>query len=641
MTFPPEVASFMALADKDHPPPAGLSLDGGSSAAAAEVFGSASGSAGGLVASWAGHERSQSPIIEQDELGPHLDTQRLSQDTVTSRPTASPVGGGVRESIESSFVSPTALSDTTAVPQLQSQSQPEHVQFTPAMLPWTTLTIPSTSVFPDKNKHELLAFIIAVKITSPALSWTVGKTLSAFNELDSNAQKYTNMSKKEWRKVVGPLPDGKAWKDLAPGKIDQRKMQCETFLQKMLTVGMNDKGNDELHRFLTTDVIQRKTDHIKEGYLTKRGQKFGGWKTRYFVLDQSVMKYYETRGGALMGSIQIKGAQVGSQVPSRRNDRSTSDDEVYKYAILIKDGRDNHILCASTIAERDHWIEALVAATEAPAPSPPTSSSDKPPMAAGLGHQRRRSAIRAKASKDVIVTSAQPMSQLADANAKFISGAPLPSMINKMENDRQHPPGGGNNSTLHLVHLPPPSDQHHSDAATPKPIKRQSALPGRQSFSPAYLSKLSSDGLSVVPGYNLDRERKAKSGRFWGFGKAPERGALRPVFGVPLADSIAIASVASLPAIVFRCIEYLEAKRAEQEEGIYRLSGSSTVIKGLKERFNHEGDVNLLQLDERWDPHAIAGLLKTYLRELPTPLLTRELHMRFLAVIGENENTTT
>jgi RalA-binding protein 1 len=37
---------------------------------------------------------------------------------------------------------------------------------------------------------------------------------------------------------------------------------------------------------------------------------------------------------------------------------------------------------------------------------------------------------------------------------------------------------------------------------------------------------------------------------------------------------------------VFRSIQYLEAKKADQEEGIYRLSGSSAVIKNLKDRFN-------------------------------------------------------
>lgn len=47
--------------------------------------------------------------------------------------------------------------------------------------------------------------------------------------------------------------------------------------------------------------------------------------------------------------------------------------------------------------------------------------------------------------------------------------------------------------------------------------------------------------------------------------------------------------------------------------------------------------MDLLATDEYWDPHAIAGLLKTFLRELPASILTRDLHLRFLAVIGKSE----
>ncbi|KAI0665388.1 Rho GTPase activation protein, partial [Trametes maxima] len=84
------------------------------------------------------------------------------------------------------------------------------------------------------------------------------------------------------------------------------------------------------------------------------------------------------------------------------------------------------------------------------------------------------------------------------------------------------------------------------------------------------------------------------------------------VFGVSLEEYLDVVQIAGLPAIVFRCIQYLEAKKAEQEEGIYRLSGSSAY----------------------WDPHTIAGLLKTFLRELPASILTRDLRLRFLSVIG-------
>jgi len=87
-----------------------------------------------------------------------------------------------------------------------------------------------------------------------------------------------------------------------------------------------------------------------------------------------------------------------------------------------------------------------------------------------------------------------------------------------------------------------------------------------------------------------------------------------------------------LPAVVYRCIEYLDAKNAAGEEGIFRLSGSNVVIKQLRERFNTEGDVNLVTDDQYYDIHAVASLLKLYLRELPTTILTRELHLEFLAV---------
>lgn len=102
----------------------------------------------------------------------------------------------------------------------------------------------------------------------------------------------------------------------------------------------------------------------------------------------------------------------------------------------------------------------------------------------------------------------------------------------------------------------------------------------------------------------------------------------RPVFGVPLKEAVAISRIRpglELPAVVYRCVEYLEAKvrddsfnvpcivlttvlqNAEQEEGIFRLNGSANVIRQLKERFNAEGDVPLLSSNEYYDPHAVAG----------------------------------
>ncbi|KAI8146842.1 hypothetical protein BJV82DRAFT_600076 [Fennellomyces sp. T-0311] len=112
--------------------------------------------------------------------------------------------------------------------------------------------------------------------------------------------------------------------------------------------------------------------------------------------------------------------------------------------------------------------------------------------------------------------------------------------------------------------------------------------------------------------------------------------AAKAVFGVPLEEAVRTSRVSDnyeLPAIVYRCIEYLDAKNAVMEEGLYRLSGSNMVIQRLKQKFNQEGDVNLLASKEEYDVHAIAGLLKMWLRELPTTVLTREHRSDFMHVI--------
>ncbi|CAO3611151.1 unnamed protein product [Cunninghamella blakesleeana] len=113
----------------------------------------------------------------------------------------------------------------------------------------------------------------------------------------------------------------------------------------------------------------------------------------------------------------------------------------------------------------------------------------------------------------------------------------------------------------------------------------------------------------------------------------------KQVFGVTLEEAVRVSRISKnyhLPAVVFRCIEYLDAKNAVLEEGLYRLSGSNTTIQNLKKRFDQEGDIPLLNSKEEYDVHAIAGLLKMWLRELPVSVLTRELWPEFIKVIGND-----
>lgn len=111
------------------------------------------------------------------------------------------------------------------------------------------------------------------------------------------------------------------------------------------------------------------------------------------------------------------------------------------------------------------------------------------------------------------------------------------------------------------------------------------------------------------------------------------------IFGVPLEAAVRVSRISEryqLPAIVYRCIAFLEEKDAVNEEGIYRMSGSSVQISHLRQQFCEYGDVDLL--DKRYadvDVHVVAGLLKAWLRELPINVLTNELLSDFMMICGK------
>ncbi|KAG8429036.1 hypothetical protein GDO86_018461, partial [Hymenochirus boettgeri] len=78
---------------------------------------------------------------------------------------------------------------------------------------------------------------------------------------------------------------------------------------------------------------------------------------------------------------------------------------------------------------------------------------------------------------------------------------------------------------------------------------------------------------------------------------------------------------------IFMCIE----KRGLEIQGILRISGSQTRIKNLQQRLEKGFYDGLFCWDEV-HPHDASGLLKLFLRELPTPLLTTQYLPAFTAV---------
>ncbi|KAL0094008.1 hypothetical protein F4703DRAFT_1768648 [Phycomyces blakesleeanus] len=629
-----------------------------------------------------------------------------------------------------------------------------------------SVKVVGSSIKTNEKGKEAVYFIIAV-IKTPDFSsstseelWRVEKQHSDIVTLDSQLKLQVRSAAQR----IGKLPDKALFSTHAPNKVDQRKIAIEKYLQNAINVSVDD--SNWLCEFLSTNVVtdQRHPSHPlghKYGYLTKRGKNFGGWKTRYFSLEGPELHYYDGKDGPLLGTIRLYSAQIGRQTsaPQTGTD-SSSDNRSFRHAFLILEpkktapnGVNRHVLCASSDAERDQWVEALAQ------------------------YVNRQNA--SSEEENIKRNNNQKASKKGDKARKARSSDTVPTVPTNTKKT-SYLPRSSSDTTLYPSESLSPSDATSSNTLTSIREKDIQALRDRSSadhvlfgqrqqfskrnsisFPPRegtdelfrssdYLSQISTtfDGNNPRPFYRSGTtdssvEQDAKKAKqminrrtFWGkkifssssnevlqtdiFGTAaPDsasslgsasvttattmaatltapaaitspstssstansntnqsgglRGLLsrsssetaeramadnkmsstemfgkpsRPVFGVPLEEAVRISRISEkyeLPAIVYRCIEYLEAKDAFEEEGIYRLSGSAVKIKSLKDQFNQEGDINLLESEEYHDLHAVAGLLKMWLRELPGNILTSELMNDFMLVIDvidRNERIT-
>ncbi|XP_031147665.1 rho GTPase-activating protein 6 isoform X1 [Sander lucioperca] len=81
-----------------------------------------------------------------------------------------------------------------------------------------------------------------------------------------------------------------------------------------------------------------------------------------------------------------------------------------------------------------------------------------------------------------------------------------------------------------------------------------------------------------------------------------------------------------VPRVVDSCCQHIE-KYGLQTVGIFRVGSSKKRVRQLRDEFDRGIDV---QLDEEQSVHDVAALLKEFLRDMPDPLLTKELYTAFI-----------
>ncbi|XP_075441272.1 rho GTPase-activating protein 44 isoform X5 [Ascaphus truei] len=99
----------------------------------------------------------------------------------------------------------------------------------------------------------------------------------------------------------------------------------------------------------------------------------------------------------------------------------------------------------------------------------------------------------------------------------------------------------------------------------------------------------------------------------------------KPSFGKPLDEHLTISG-REIAFPIEACVTML-LECGMQEEGLFRVAPSASKLKKLKAAL----DCCAVDVAEySADPHAIAGALKSYLRELPEPLMTFELYEEWI-----------
>ncbi|XP_076299361.1 rho GTPase-activating protein 44 isoform X1 [Lasioglossum baleicum] len=112
---------------------------------------------------------------------------------------------------------------------------------------------------------------------------------------------------------------------------------------------------------------------------------------------------------------------------------------------------------------------------------------------------------------------------------------------------------------------------------------------------------------------------------------------MKPVYGHPLEEHLRVTNrKIALP--IQLCVSAL-LRLGMEEEGLFRIAGAASKSRRIKLSL----DACCLTLPtalEYKDPHVIAGALKSYLRELPEPLLTYKLYPEWMAAAKITNNET-
>lgn len=403
------------------------------------------------------------------------------------------------------------------------------------------------------------------------------------------------------------IPEKATFASTTPSKIEGRRSALQNYFNTVfLMPHIPHLVLYRICRYLSLDFVNPLDDYRsgarKEGFLVRRYKGLGTtWKVRWCQVDGPYLEIYETPGGTVLEQIRLRGLQIG-----RQSNDSVAEEKGYRHAFLLLESTKQskltlapkHFFCAETDDERDQWISALVEFSEPG--NPDTSMASE-----GLFDNVDTTYVLDTPSSRYDVPD--ELENLKPYHAMSLTPGLMADQISTNTFSSQEEPKEPKKAKKRSIF--PFRYTKNAVSETPEPP----VTPMATSFEHQGVSIPQTGKMEPLMQQYLDQMQ---------LGSAT---VTKAIFGRELEDAFALSSHEfsgkSIPSICYRCINFLARTGAIYEEGIFRLSGSAASIRQLKEQFNSQFDLDLFESPLKPDMHTVAGLLKLYLRELPSPIM--------------------
>lgn len=511
----------------------------------------------------------------------------------------------------------------------------------------------------DINSDEYLILLSVIDRKSDKEMFKFSKSIQKIRELDVYLKSHVSSLS------LPSLPERSFFQSIIPSKVALRREQLNTYFHSIFSVPeFPPNVSLKIAQFLSTGTVMNPMlmdDTIKEGTLMIRRPKktLGnqtGWKLRYAVLNGDNLSLSERE--QVMEVIRLKQCSI-EIIPNLPDDKYGT-----KNGFLINEHKKSglsssakYFICTETANERTSWITAINEFTDGQTIESHSHSSSTGSSTHWIGMPGAHNDPHRLMPTIKNGSSTNSIDQTFDGSGT--------------SNDQQRSASTSNQNSRHTSATSSPRQPAELNTGVmedkeARRLKMRSIFP----FKKLNLNPVTSSTSATSP-HIQNNESSSSSMNFEAVTvisqdsdstPVEERGRDLPtdsqntfqtsnsnvVFGSTLDSCLKLSSHVyqnnyELPSVVYRCLEYLYKNHGLREEGVFRLSGSSTLIKTLQEQFDKEYDIDLCEYEN--DPsnaylgvNTVSGLLKLYLRNLPHLIFGDEQYLLFKKIVDEHYN---